>query len=172
MLDPKLLRNEPKRAAELLSRRGFKLDVQMLEMLEKERKHAQVAAQALQTKRNSSSKLIGKAKAAGEDITPLLAEVDDLASKYKEAENCLADILEKINTYALSVPNLAQDDVPEGDDEEHNLEVLRWGELPEFNFAAKDHIDLGEKLGMDFETAAKISGARFVILQDTQTQNY
>ena len=165
MLDPKLLRNEPKQAEKLLSRRGFKLDVQMLEMLEKERKQAQQVAQALQTERNSRSKLIGKAKAAGENIGPLLAEIEDLAAKHKEAENRLSDILDKINTYALSIPNLAQDDVPEGEDEEHNLEVLRWGELPEFNFEPKDHIDLGEKLGMDFETAAKISGARFVILQ-------
>ena len=125
MLDPKLLRNELKQAEKLLSRRGFKLDVQMLEMLEKERKQAQQVAQALQTERNSRSKLIGKAKAAGENIGPLLVEIDDLAAKHKEAESRLSDILDKINTYALSVPNLAQDDVPEGEDEEHNLEVLR-----------------------------------------------
>ena len=165
MLDPKLLRNEPKQAEKLLSRRGFKLDVQMLEMLEKERKQAQQVAQALQTERNSRSKLIGKAKAAGENIGPLLAEIDDLAAKHKEAENRLSDILDKINTYALSIPNLAQDDVPEGEDEEHNLEVLRWGELPEFNFEPKDHIELGANLGqIDFDAAAKISGSRFVVL--------
>ena len=165
MLDPKLLRNEPAQAAELLSRRGYQLDVQQLEMLEQERKQAQSEAQSLQTERNSRSKMIGKAKAAGNDIKPLLAEIDDLGAKHKQAESRLANVLEKINVFALNVPNLSQDDVPQGQTEDDNQEILKWGDLPQFDFEAKDHVDLGENLGMDFETAAKISGARFVTLQ-------
>jgi len=165
MLDPKLLRNEPEKAAELLRHRGFELDVKQLETLEQERKTAQLAAQSLQTERNSRSKMIGKAKAAGDDIAPLLAEIDDLGAKHKEAESRLADILEQINNVALGIPNIAQADVPQGKNEDENQEVLRWGDLPTFNFEPKDHVDLGDKLGMDFETAAKISGARFVTLQ-------
>jgi seryl-tRNA synthetase len=165
MLDPKLLRNEPAQAAALLSRRGYHLDVQQLETLEQERKQAQSEAQSLQTERNSRSKMIGKAKAAGDDIKPLLAEIDDLGAKHKQAESRLADVLEKINVFALNVPNLSQDDVPQGQTEDDNQEILKWGDLPQFDFEAKDHVDLGENLGMDFETAAKISGARFVTLQ-------
>jgi len=165
MLDPKLLRNEPTKAAELLRHRGFELDVQQLDALEQERKAAQSEAQSLQTERNSRSKMIGKAKASGEDIAPLLAEIDDLGAKHKQAEMRLAEILEKITAFALNVPNIAQQDVPQGKTEDDNQEILKWGELPQFDFEAKDHVDLGESLGMDFETAAKISGARFVILQ-------
>lgn len=165
MLDPKLLRNEPAKAAELLHHRGFELDTQKLEAFEQERKQAQSEAQSLQTERNSRSKMIGKAKASGEDIAPLLAEIEDLGTKHKEAETRLADVLEKIETFALNLPNIAQQDVPQGKTEDDNQEVLKWGELPEFDFEVKDHVDLGESLGMDFETAAKISGARFVTLQ-------
>jgi seryl-tRNA synthetase len=165
MLDPKLLRNEPTKAAELLRHRGFELDVQQLDALEQERKAAQSEAQSLQTERNSRSKMIGKAKASGEDIAPLLAEIEDLGAKHKQAEMRLAEILEKITAFALNIPNIAQQDVPQGKTEDDNQEILKWGELPQFDFEAKDHVDLGESLGMDFETAAKISGARFVILQ-------
>ena len=165
MLDPKLLRNEPIQAAELLSRRGFDLDVKQLAKFEQERKQAQSEAQSYQTERNSRSKMIGKAKAAGEDIAPLLAEIEDLGAKHKQAEMRLAEVLEKINAFALNIPNIAQEDVPQGKSEDDNQEILKWGELPQFDFEAKDHVDLGESLGMDFETAAKISGARFVTLQ-------
>lgn len=165
MLDPKLLRNEPNEAAALLRQRGFELDVEHLETLEQERKQAQLEAQSLQTERNSRSKMIGKAKAAGEDIAPLLAEIEDLGSQHKQAESRLAEVLAKINDVALGVPNIAQQDVPQGDNEDDNQELLTWGEQPQFDFEAKDHVDLGEALGMDFETAAKISGARFVTLQ-------
>ena len=165
MLDPKLLRNEPIQAAELLSRRGFDLDVKQLAQFEQERKQAQSEAQSYQTERNSRSKMIGKAKAAGEDIAPLLGEIEDLGAKHKQAEMRLAEVLEKINAFALNIPNIAQEDVPQGKSEDDNQEILKWGELPQFDFEAKDHVDLGESLGMDFETAAKISGARFVTLQ-------
>ena len=165
MLDPKLLRNEPEQVAAQLARRGFKLDLAALETLEQERKQVQVDVQTLQTERNSRSKMIGKAKAAGEDIAPLLAEIDDLGDKHKAAEAKLDEVLQKLNAIALELPNIAQTDVPEGESEDDNQEVLRWGEIPQFDFEVKDHVDLGALLnGMDFETAAKISGARFVTL--------
>ena len=166
MLDPKLLRNEPEKAAQQLARRGYTLDLSLLESLEQERKQAQMDAQSLQTERNSRSKMIGKAKAAGEDIAPLLAEIEDLGKKHKAAETRLAEVLQKLTDIAMELPNIPQDDVPAGKSEDDNVEILRWGEPRNFDFEPKDHVDLGESLsGMDFETAAKISQARFVTLQ-------
>ncbi len=166
MLDPKLLRNEPEKVAEQLARRGYNLDLSLLESLEQERKQAQADAQRLQTDRNSRSKMIGKAKAAGNDIAPLLAEIDDLGAKHKAAEIRLADVLQKITDIAMELPNIPQADVPAGKNEDDNVEISRWGEPRSFTFEPKDHVDLGESLsGMDFETAAKISQARFVTLQ-------
>ncbi|MDC9725659.1 MAG: serine--tRNA ligase [Gammaproteobacteria bacterium] len=166
MLDPKLLRNEPEKAAELLARRGYKLDLALLESLEQERKQAQSDAQSLQTERNSRSKMIGKAKASGEDIAPLLAEIADLGDKHKAAETRLAEVLQKLTDVAMELPNIPQEDVPAGKSEDDNVEISRWGEPKSFSFEPKDHVDLGESLsGMDFETAAKISQARFVNLQ-------
>ncbi len=165
MLDPKLLRNEPQQLAEVLARRGYQLDVVTVEKLEQQRKQAQLDTQQLQTERNARSKMIGKAKAAGEDIQPLLAEIDDLGDKHKAAETKLNEVLDKIIDLSMDIPNIVQDDVPAGASEDDNLEVLRWGDLPEFDFEPLDHVDLGAKLGaMDFETAAKISQARFVTL--------
>lgn len=165
MLDPKLLRNEPEQVAVLLQRRGYQLDVNVLQDLEQKRKQAQLDAQQLQTERNSRSKMIGKAKASGEDIAPLLAEIEDLGDKHKAAEAKLAEVLQKITDWAMEMPNIAQDDVPDGANEDDNKEVLRWGEPKTFDFEPKDHVDLGSALGgMDFETAAKISQARFVTL--------
>lgn len=166
MLDPKFLRNEPKKAAEQLARRGYTLDLALLESLEQERKQAQSDAQSLQTERNSRSTMIGKAKAAGEDIAPLLAEIEGLGAKHKAAETRLAEVLQNINDVAMDLPNIPQDDVPVGKSEEDNVEIFRWGEPKSFNFEPKDHVDLGESInGMDFETAAKLSQARFVTLQ-------
>lgn len=166
MLDPKLLRNEAEEIAAQLERRGFELDLDLLAQLEQERKQAQLEAQELQTERNARSKNIGKAKAAGEDITPLLKEIEDLGDRHKAAEVRLAEVLDKLNDVALGIPNLPQADVPAGQDETENEEVSRWGEPRQFDFEPKDHVDLGAALnGMDFETAAKISAARFVTLQ-------
>ncbi|MED5509459.1 MAG: serine--tRNA ligase [Pseudomonadota bacterium] len=166
MLDPKLLRNEAEEIAAQLKRRGFELDLDLLTQLEQERKQAQLEAQELQTERNARSKNIGKAKAAGEDITPLLKEIEDLGDRHKAAEARLAEVLDKLNDVALGIPNLPQSDVPAGQDETENEEVSRWGEPRQFDFEPKDHVDLGAALnGMDFETAAKISAARFVTLQ-------
>ena len=165
MLDPKLLRNEAETLAKELARRGFQLDIQQLAQLEQERKKAQLDAQELQTERNSRSKNIGKAKAAGEDIAPLLKEIEDLGDRHKAAEVQLNAVLEKISDIAMGIPNLPQADVPAGKDETDNQEVTRWGEPRQFDFEPKDHVDLGASLnGMDFETAAKISAARFVTL--------
>ncbi|MDX1573452.1 MAG: serine--tRNA ligase [Methylophaga sp.] len=165
MLDPKLLRQDTAALAAQLAKRGFKLDVELLAQLEYERKQAQMDAQALQTERNSRSKLIGKAKAAGEDIAPLLAEIDDLGDKHKAAEARLAEVLERLNALAMEMPNVPLDDVPQGKDENDNIEVSKWGSPRQFDFMPKDHVDLGAQLGaMDFEAAAKISAARFVTL--------
>lgn len=166
MLDPKLLRNEPEKAAALLARRGYALDIAKLEALEQERKQAQLDAQNLQTERNSRSKMIGKAKASGEDIAPLLAEIEHLGDEHKAAEARLADVLQKLTDVAMELPNIPQDDVPLGKNEDDNVEISRWGQPKSFDFEPKDHVELGENLdGMDFETAAKISQARFVTLK-------
>lgn len=165
MLDLKLLRTEPQLVAKGLARRGFQLDTNLLESLEAERRQAQLDAQTLQTERNARSKMIGKAKASGEDIAPLLAEIDDLGDQHKAAEARLAKVLEQLNDLAMGLPNIPQDDVPAGKDETDNVEVSRWGTPRQFDFEPKDHVDLGAGLQqMDFETAAKITGARFVTL--------
>ena len=165
MLDLKLLRTEPQEVAKGLARRGFQLDVGLLETLEAERRQAQLDAQTLQTERNARSKMIGKAKASGEDIAPLLAEIDDLGDQHKAAEARLAKVLEQLNELAMGVPNIPQAVVPAGKDENDNVEISRWGTPRQFDFEPKDHVDLGAGLQqMDFETAAKITGARFVTL--------
>ena len=165
MLDLKLLRTEPHEVAKGLARRGFQLDVGLLETLEAERRQAQLDAQTLQTERNARSKMIGKAKASGEDIAPLLAEIDDLGDQHKAAETRLAKVLEQLNDLAMGIPNIPQADVPAGKDEADNVEVSRWGTPRQFDFEPKDHVDLGAGLQqMDFEAAAKITGARFVTL--------
>ncbi|AFJ03294.1 Seryl-tRNA synthetase [Methylophaga frappieri] len=165
MLDPKLLRQDTEQLAEKLATRGFKLDTDQLAQLEQDRKQAQSDAQALQTERNSRSKQIGKAKAAGEDIAPLLAEIEDLGDRHKAAEARLAAVLTELNDIAMGIPNLPLSDVPVGRDESENLEVSRWGEPRQFDFEPKDHVDLGAAMhAMDFEAAAKISAARFVTL--------
>ncbi|MCC5795741.1 MAG: serine--tRNA ligase [Methylophaga sp.] len=165
MLDPKLLRTDVQSLAAQLARRNFDLDLELLNSLEEERRQAQLDAQALQTERNSRSKEIGKAKASGQDIAPLLAEVDDLADKHKAAEARLDDVLAKLNALAMEIPNIPQPSVPSGKDEADNQEVSRWGTPPIFDFPVKDHVDIGNGLQqMDFEAAARISRARFVTL--------
>ncbi len=165
MLDPRLLRNELEATAAQLARRGVVLDQEKIAGLEARRKELQVAAQELQNERNTRSKSIGKAKAAGEDIQPLLAEVSHLGEKLKGAEEELTALQQELQTIALEIPNIPAPDVPEGVDEAHNREERRWGEPPVFDFAPKDHVDLGAGLGMmDFETAAKVTGSRFTVM--------
>jgi len=165
MLDPRLLRNELDTVAKQLARRGMQLDTAHISELESRRKALQVAAQELQNERNSRSKGIGKAKAAGEDIQPLLAEVSDLGDRLKAAEDELQAVQQELRDISLGLPNLPHSDVPDGKDEEDNREERRWGEPTQFDFEPKDHVDLCSNKGMDFEAGAKIAGSRFVALQ-------
>ena len=166
MIDPKLLRQSTADVAKNLSRRGFDFDVDAYLALEERRKSLQVDTENLRNERNSSSKNIGKAKAQGEDIAPLLAAVKDLGDKLEENEVALQALLSELRSVELGLPNLLDDDVPDGHDEDDNVEVRRWGEPVEFDFEAKDHIEIGESLGLlEFEAASKISGSRFVIMR-------
>ncbi len=166
MLDPKLLRNDLEWVAGQLSRRGFVLDTDSLQALETRRKDIQMQTQQLQAERNARSKGIGKAKAAGEDIAPLLKEVEGLGSQLKQKEDELAAVQDELNSILLGIPNIPHESVPDGKGEEDNPEIRRWGEPPAFDFEPKDHVDLGEHLGqLDFETAAKLTGSRFSVMQ-------
>lgn len=148
-----------------LLRRGFKLGVDEFESLEKQRKVLQITTQQLQNERNTRSKGIGKAKAAGEEIQPLLDAVADLGGQLKTAQEKLGRTQEQLREMLLGVPNLPHKSVPQGESEEQNREERRWGKLPQFDFEAADHVDLGTSRGWaDFDTAAKISGSRFVVL--------
>ncbi len=165
MLDPKLLRNELEEVAVQLRRRGFELDVERLRRLEHERKQLQVETQRLQSERNRSAKAIGRAKAQGEEIEPLVQAMADLKSRLEAAETRLSHIQRELEAMALEIPNLPHPSVPDGAGEEDNLEIRRWGEPPQFSFVPRDHVDLGAALGqMDFETAARIAGSRFSLL--------
>ena len=165
MLDPKRIRTELEQTAQQLERRGFKLDVATIRQLEEERKTLQVNTQNLQNEKNTSAKSIGAAKAKGEDIQPLLDAVADLGDKLKAAEERLAALQTELNDILMGVPNIPHDSTPDGLDENDNVEVRRWGEVPVFDFAVKDHVDLGECLQyMNFETATKITGSRFTLL--------
>lgn len=165
MLDPRLLRNELSFVAAQLARRGVMLDQERGEALEARRKALQVETQNLQNERNRGSKVIGKAKAAGEDTTPLLAEVAGLDKRLKTAQAQFADLQEELQGLASGLPNLPHASVPEGTGEDDNREERRWGEPRAFDFAPKDHVDLAVPGGwMDFDTAAKLAGARFVVL--------
>ena len=166
MIDPKLLRQSTADVAANLSRRGFDFDVDAYLALEERRKSLQVDTENLRNERNSSSKNIGKAKAQGEDIAPLLAAVKDLGDKLEQNEAALHSLLSELQDIELGLPNLLDDDVPDGRCEDDNAEVRRWGEPAEFEFEVKDHIDIGESLGLlEFEAASKISGSRFVIMR-------
>ena len=167
MLDPTLLRQNPAElAARLKQSRGFDLDPARLESLEVERKQIQVRTQELQATRNARSKAIGQAKAKGEDVTPLLSEVAGLGDELKASEARLEAIKAELDAIALGLPNLPQDDVPHGTDENDNVEQHRWGTPREFAFPVKDHVELGARDGMlDGDTAAKLSGARFTVLR-------
>ncbi|MBT6210458.1 MAG: serine--tRNA ligase [Woeseia sp.] len=166
MIDPKLLRSSPDDVAGNLARRNFDFDVAAYAALEERRKSVQVEVENLRSERNSRSKNIGKEKAAGEDIAPLLAAVEDLGARLETAGNELEGVQAELNEVELGLPNLLHDDVPVGVDEADNAEVHRWGEPRQFDFAPLDHVELGANLGMlDFEAAAKISGSRFAIMQ-------
>jgi len=165
MLDPKLLRSDLENTAKRLARRGFTLDVATIANLEMKRKHVQVVTQQFQKERNDASKAIGLAKTKGEDVAPFMEAVANIGARLKQAETELEVIQTELNALLMGIPNLPHESVPDGRDERDNKEVRRWGEPPRFDFPPKDHVDLGVALRMlDFDTAAKIAGARFVVM--------
>ena len=166
MIDPKLLRQSAADVAANLARRGFEFDADGYLELEERRKALQVETETLQGERNASAKQIGKAKAQGEDIEPLLAAVKDLGDRLEASQAELQELQAQLRDIELGLPNLLSDDVPTGDSEDDNTEVRTWGTPTELNFDARDHIELGEGLGqLDFDAAAKISGARFTVMK-------
>lgn len=166
MLDPKRLRNDLEDVALQLARRGFKLDVVRIQELESQRRELQSTTQELQNQRTLRSKAIGQAKARGEDIQPLLAEVDGLGERLVQSEQALAALQDQIQAIALNIPNILDASVPDGKDENDNVEVRRWGTPTAFDFTPKDHVDLGAPNGwMDFDAGSKLTGSRFVVLR-------
>ena len=167
MIDPNLLRNNLAEVAEKLKiKRGFTLDVANITQLEEQRKALQVKTETLQAERNARSKAIGAAKARGEDIAPLLAEVDHMAAELEQGKVELEKVQNALNDIALNIPNIPADEVPLGKDDSENLEVSRWGEPRKFDFEVKDHVALGENLqGLDFASAVKLTGSRFVVMK-------
>ncbi len=165
MLDIQILRSDIDGVAARLATRGFVLDVARFHELEAARKTIQMRTQELQAKRNSSSKLIGQAKAKGEDTSLIMAEVAQVGEELKSIEVQLGELQTSLQTMLEVLPNTPHESVPVGKSEADNVEVRKVGNKPAFDFEVKDHVDLGEKLGLDFETAAKISGARFSLLK-------
>ena len=164
MLESKLLRGNIDFVVEQLKRRNFSFDVAKFNKLEDQRKVIQVQTQDLQNLRNTKSKAIGQAKASGENIEPLLEEVSDLGEKLDNAKSALNDLQLKIDEIVMAIPNIPHPSVPEGQSEDDNIELSKWGEPKKFDFEPKDHVDLGEMHGIDFAAAAKISGSRFVVI--------
>ncbi len=165
MLDIQLLRSDLDAVANRLATRGFVLDVATFSRLEADRKQIQTHTQELQAKRNSSSKAIGIAKSKGEDVAPIMAEIADLGDKLTAAEASLSALQGELNALLLGIPNLPHESVPVGNSEADNVELSRVGTPAVKDFQVRDHVDLGEKLGLDFETAGRISGARFSLLR-------
>jgi len=166
MLDVQLLRAKLDFVAERLATRGMSLDVAAFQALEDERKTRQTRTQELQARRNTLSKQVGQLKSKGEDASAVLAEVAGIGDELKANEVALAELLERFNAFVAGLPNLPHDSVPAGKSEEDNVEVSRWGTIPSFDFEVRDHVDIGTRLGgLDFETAVKISGARFSLMK-------
>ena len=165
MLDVRLLRQQPEEMARILEVRGYSLDVKEFVSLESERKAAQTETEFLQSERNARSKRIGVAKARGEDIAPLVAEVGDLGERLAAAKERLGRVQARLHEFLQRIPNLPDASVPEGRDEADNLELRAWGRIPQFNFEPLDHVDLAAAGALDFAAAAKIAGARFVVMK-------
>lgn len=166
MIDPKLLRTELDTVAEKLAKRGYELDKAFWQQVEEQRKSIQVKTEELQAKKNAGAKQVGLMKRNGENTDALMAEMATISSEMKQAEDALKALQDKILAAALTIPNLPDDSVPAGKDENDNVEMRRWGEPRQFDFAVKDHSDLGEDLGLlDFEMAAKLTGSRFSVLK-------
>ena len=166
MIDPKLLRSDPDAVARNLARRGFTLDVEALKALEEKRKPFQVESDRIRSERNANAKAVGMAKGRGEDVAPLIAKGEKLTQELVAAEGGLTAVQAELEQWQLGLPNLLHDSVPEGRDESANLEVRRWGDPRRFSFKPRDHMEVGDQLkGLDFEAAARISGARFVVMK-------
>jgi len=166
MLDPQLLRTNPEAVAEALKPRGYELDVAAWRELESRRKELQIRVQELQNQKNQSAKSIGQAKARGEDIQPLLEEVRHLGEELGQSESEFNEVRTRQQAWLLEMPNLALPDVPQGADENDNVEIRKWGEPTQFDFEPRGHVELGEGSGMlDAPAAAKLAGTRFVVLK-------
>ncbi|NNM62204.1 MAG: serine--tRNA ligase [Steroidobacteraceae bacterium] len=164
MLDPKLLRNDPASVATQLARRGFVFDVAHFSSIEERRKAAQIEADRLRAERNATAKAIGAAKAKGVDSASLLATGEALGAQLKAIDGQLEGLQAELAALQLGLPNLLHASVPEGRDENANLELRRWGEPHTFEFTPQDHVAVGQRFGMDFESAGRIAGARFVVM--------
>jgi seryl-tRNA synthetase len=166
VLDSKQLRSDPAAAATNLARRGFNLDVAAFNALEERRKSTQVESDRVRAERNANAKAVGMAKGKGEDASALLQRAEELTGQLTASDAAIASVQASLDAMLLGIPNLLHSSVPDGRDESANQEIRRWGEPRKFDFEAQDHVALGEKLGgLDFETAAKISGARFSIMK-------
>ena len=167
MLDPKWIRSEPEQIARLLTRKKFTLDTGRIGTLDAERKAVQLQTEKLQNERNSRSKEIGKAKAAGQDITPILGDMEKLKQELETNKDRLQEIQSELHDYLMGVPNAPHESVPEGDDESANEVLSHWGEPRAFDFPVRDHVEIGEGLdqGLDFAGATKITGSRFVVMR-------
>mgnify|MGYP005991976003 FL=1 len=166
MIDINLLRNDIESLEKILKHRGFDLDVNFFNSLEEERKHIQIKTQELQQERNDLSKHVGILKSQGKDASAVLEKVANISAQSKEFESQLILIQEKINNFLLLIPNVPHESVPIGSDETNNKLIKEFGTLPKFDFEVKDHVDLGAPLGLDFDTAAKVSGSRFVFMKN------
>jgi seryl-tRNA synthetase len=166
VIDPKLLRSDPQAVAANLARRGYSLDVGVLKALEDKRKPYTVELDRLRAERNANAKAVGMAKARNEDVTTLISRGESLTAAVAQAEAQLAAVQAELEQWQLELPNLLHASVPDGRDESANVEVRRWGEPRAFTFKPRDHVEIGERLGgLDFEAAARISGARFTVMR-------
>lgn len=166
MIDPKLIRQSAHEVAANLARRNFEFDADAYLALEDRRKSLQVEVESLRADKNLSAKSVGKAKAQGEDIEPLLAAVKDLGERLEKSDGELQSVQGELQMIELGLPNMLHDDVPSGSDESDNTEVLVWGDVPQYDFEPRDHVDLGSGLGLlDFDAASRISGSRFVVMR-------
>ncbi len=165
MLDPKTIRQDPEAVRVALARRGYRFDVDQFLALETRRKALQLESERLQNERNTTSKSIGQAKASGRDIQPLLDEIADLGSRLDAAKAAFDGAQSELDALFLSIPNMPDDSVPDGQDETANVVLRTWREPAKLNFPPQDHVDLGAQGALDFESAARISGARFVVIR-------
>ena len=166
MLDPKRVRTQTEEIARRLTIKNFEFDTATFEQLEERRRALQVSTENLQSEQNKRSKSIGKAKAAGEDIQPLLDEVEDLKKQKSEAEDELRTLQEELNAFLAGIPNLPDEDVPAGESEDDNVQIRTWGTPRSFDFEPRDHVALGESLkGLDFETATRLAHSRFAVMR-------